>query len=137
MQTRSLVLVSSGVTFLFVSAISLFAAEPAGELGEVTSKMSMEGMPMEMPAQTARVCSAREWTEPPPGGPGDCKTSDFERNGNKISWTTTCSGPPAMTGVGEITREGDAYTGAIRFTSDEVNMTVKLNGRRLGSCTPK
>lgn len=140
MQTRSLVLSGSGATLLLIGAMSLFAAEPAGntgELWEVTSKMSMEGMPMEMPAQTMRVCSAKEWTEPPPGGPGECKTSDFKRNGNKISWTTTCSGPPAMTGVGEITRDGDAYTGAIRFSSDEANMIVKLNGRRVGSCTPK
>ena len=40
-----------------------------------------------------------------------------------------------MTGAGEITFDGtDSYTGAIKFTSDQMKMTVNLKGRKLGGC---
>ena len=60
---------------------------------------------------------------------------DFKMDGAKATWKVTCAGPPVMTGEGEITRNGaDSWSGAIRFTSPEGAMTVKLNGRRLGEC---
>ena len=82
-------------------------------------------------------CSPKVWTEPP-GGADErrkCSNSDFALNGDKATWKVTCAGPPAMTGDGEITRESaDSWSGAIRFTSSEGAMTVKLGGRRLGDC---
>jgi hypothetical protein len=137
MHARSSVLAGSAWTLFLIGTMSLLAAEPAGDLWEVSTKMSMEGMPMEMPAQTSKVCSAREWTEPPGGRP-DCRSTDFKRTGNKVTWKAVCSGPPPMTGEGEIIRDSDStYTGSIRFNSPEGNMTIRLNGRRLGACTPK
>jgi hypothetical protein len=138
-------------TFLLLSSIPVRAAEtppaaaapPAaeaketGELWEVTSQMSMEGMPISLPAQTRRVCAPKEWKEPP--GATDerqkCRTSDFKKEGPKASWKVRCAGPPEMTGDGEITRDGaDSYSGAIKFASSDANMTVKLSGRRVGAC---
>ena len=143
MRTRSSVVAGSASTlFLFVT-MTLLAAAPAGETGDlwdVTAKMSIEGMPMEMPARTSQVCSAKVWTEPPPGDPGrgQCTRTDFRQDGNKVTWKVSCSGPPASTGIGEITRDGDsAYTGSIRFSSSDGNMTIRLTGRRVGGCTPK
>jgi hypothetical protein len=140
MRMHSSVVAGSASTLLLFITMSLLAAEPAGETGdlwEVTTKMSIEGMPMEMPARTSRNCSARVWTAPPSGGPGQCSDTEFRQDGNKVTWKTSCSGPPASTGIGEITRDGDSYTGLIRFTSAEGNMTIRLNGRRVGACTPK
>jgi len=111
-----------------------------GDLWEVTSKMSMEGMPMEMPANKTKVCAPKVWQEPP-GGADErrkCTNSDFEMEGEKATWKVACEGPPAMTGEGEIIMKGtDAWVGAIQFTSEEGNMTIKLSGSRLEDCTPK
>lgn len=131
-------------TFVFLGSIPVQAAEqPAadakesGDLWEVTSQMSMEGMPTALPAQTHKVCAPKEWKEAP-GGMDErqkCRTSDFKMTGPKATWKITCAGPPAMNGDGEITRNGsDAYSGAIKFTSSDGSMTVKLTGRRVGTC---
>ena len=133
------------VTLLGLSTIALLAiaAEPAapakemGDLWEVTSQMSIEGMPMALPAQKLKVCSPKDWTEPPV--PADerrkCTTSDFQKEPDKVTWKTVCAGPPEMKGEGEITRSGaDAYEGSIKFTSEEASMTTRLNGKLLGTC---
>ena len=126
---------------LFVSPWSLAASgadTPAatGNLWEVTSQMSMAGMPMGMPAQKLKVCSAKEWTQPPAGGQDQgCTTSDFVRDGNRVTWKTVCEEPMAMTGTGEIIFDGDdAYSGEIRYASEEGDMVMKLNGHRVGDC---
>ena len=115
------------------------AAGGTGDLWEVTSKLSMEGLPMEMPAQTMKVCAAKEWKEPP--APADeqrkCKNSDFKLVGSKATWKVHCDGPPVSDGEGEITRSGaDAYTGQLKFTTEDGAMTMKLSGKRLGACEP-
>jgi len=130
-------------TLLLATSVSGLAAPdtpPAagtGELWEVTSQMSMEGMPMAMPAQTRKVCSPKDWKEPP--APADeqhkCQNSDFKSTGATVNWKVVCAGPPAMTGDGEITREGaDAYTGQIKFASSEGTMKIKLGGKKIGPC---
>ena len=108
-----------------------------GESWEVTSQMSMEAMPMAMPAQTQRVGAPIDWNEPPGGtrAGDECRNSDFKTLGNKSSWSVQCAGPHAMTGHGEITRTSpDAYSGFIKFNSADGAMTVTLSGRRLGAC---
>jgi hypothetical protein len=127
-----------------MSALSAGAADatpPAGahapgDLWEVTSQMSMEGMEMGMPSQTRKVCAAKTWNAPP--APANeqqkCRNTDFKVEGPKATWKTTCENPP-MTGVGEITKEGaSAFAGSIKFASGTGNMKITLNGRRLGDC---
>jgi len=127
------------VAALFLLALlPVLAAEiPAkGDLWEVTSKMSMEGLPMEMPVQTAKVCAAKGWTRPPVGDNEHqkCTRSEYITTDNKVTWTESCKSPP-MTGKGEITRQGnDAYTGTIVYASAQGNMTIKLSGRKIGGC---
>ncbi|MGH8253091.1 MAG: DUF3617 domain-containing protein [Steroidobacteraceae bacterium] len=108
-----------------------------GDLWQVTSKMSMEGMPMEMPAQTLKVCATKE-LKSPPSNPDDrmhCTNTNFQRTGNKATWQTVCQGPPAMNGVGEMTFDGsDSYSGTIKYSGDQGAMTIKLSGKKLGSC---
>lgn len=123
---------------LVVSSLPAAAETAApGDMWEVTSRMSMEGMPTAFPPQKVKVCSPKVWTEPP--GTADerrkCTNSDFKLDGAKATWKVTCAGPPAMTGDGEITRDGEnAWSGAIRFSSKEGVMTVSLTGVRLGDC---
>jgi hypothetical protein len=111
-------------------------APKPGDLWEVTSQMSMEGMEMALPAQTIKVCAAKTWNAPP--APANeqqkCRNSDFKVEGSKATWKTICETPP-MTGVGEITKDGaSAFSGSIKFNSEAGNMKITLNGRRLGDC---
>ena len=110
----------------------------AGEAWQVTSKMSMAGVPIQMPSQTHRVCSKPN--EAPAENPDpNCRNSAFARSGNKLSWTVECTGEHPMTGHGEIVYDGsDAYTGNIRFESADGVMTLQLTGKRVGTCqTPR
>jgi len=111
------------------------ADDPPGVLWQTTSQMVMEGMPMAMPPTTLKICTAKEWTAPPPGGDQTCVNSNFTRVGNKATWTMQCSGDMPMTGTGEITYEGtDSYTGAINATAEGMTMTIKLSGKKIGTC---
>lgn len=136
-STAALLFLASVVLARIVGAPPAAAADEKGDLWEVTSQMSMEGMPMAMPAHTARSCAPKEWTAPPGGADErhECTSSDFKTEGSKVSWKVVCTGAMPMTGVGEITRDGaDAYVGTIKFNSAEANMVTKLTGRRVGDC---
>ena len=113
------------------------AAEPPGDLWQVSNKMSMEGMPFDMPAQNMKVCAARDAQEPP-GAANDergCTNSNMNRVGDTVTFTSTCTGPPSMTGTGEIIFEGtDAYTGTIKYVTSDGAMTIKLTGKKIGDC---
>jgi hypothetical protein len=125
----------AAVFLMLVLAPAPSHGEQAGALWESTSEMSMEGMPMKMPAQTVKICAAKEWTRPPAGGDRNCTNSDFKKVGSKATWTVRCTGEVPMTGAGEMTFAGnDSYTGSVKFTGGEMPMTVKLNGRKIGGC---
>ena len=140
MKVRRHYIVAASLLVLGTTVAASADAPPAGtpgDLWEVTTQMSMEGMPMAMPAQTTKYCSPKEWKEPPapPDEQHKCKNTDFKVSGATASWKVICAGPPAMTGDGEITRDGaNAYTGQIKFASTEGTMKIKLGGRRLGDC---
>jgi hypothetical protein len=122
------------VTMLAVSAMAAFA-DANGDLWEVTSQMTMEGMPagMGMPAQTRRVCTAHEWTKPPVSQDDrGCKASDFSSTPTKTTWKVSC---PDVNGTAEITRTSpDAYTGWMKMTMAQGTMTMNLTGKRVGDC---
>lgn len=135
-DTRYLLL--TRITLAAVAALvaPALAQTPKGDLWETTSQMSMEGAPIKLPANTVKMCSAKEWKEPP--GAADkqrnCKTSNMKTVGNKVTWDTQCTGP-TMTGTGELIREGtDAYSGTIKFSSAQGNMTIALKGKKVGEC---
>jgi hypothetical protein len=125
---------AAGSAFLTVGlGVVAGAQAPKGDLWETTSQMAMAGMPMAMPARTVKVCSAKDWKEPP-GGQKNCKNTNMKIVGSKVTWDVACTGP-TMNGHGEITRDGDgAYAGTIAFTSDQGNMTIKLTGKKIGDC---
>jgi len=125
---------AAALVFLLALAPAL-AADPPGVLWETTSQVAMAGMPMQMPSQTQKVCAAKTWTKPPPGGDKSCVASDYKMVGSKMTWKMQCSGQTPMQGTGEINFEGsDAYTGAIQATSQGMNMTIKLAGKKVGTC---
>jgi hypothetical protein len=112
-------------------------AQAPGDLWQVTTKMSMPGMPMNMPPQTSQSCSTKEWTTPPGGTRDGCTNSEFVVHGATATWNVMCTGQQSMTGHGEVTRSGDAFKGTIKFMGDGFAMTIDLEGKRVGDCTPK
>jgi uncharacterized protein DUF3617 len=136
MNRISCCLLAATLVVLTSTLVVRAIADDKGELWETTSQMSMEGMPMQLPATTLKVCSVKEWKEPP--GAADkqrnCKNLNMKTVGTKVTWDVQCTGP-AMTGVGEITRNGtDSYTGSIKFTSAQGNMNIRLAGHKIGDC---
>ncbi len=110
------------------------AEEPPGILWDTTSQPVMEGMPMQLPMQRLKLCAPRVWTRPPEGN-RDCVNSNFHLVGNKATWTSVCTGNMPMTGVGEMTFGADgSYVGFVKFMSDQMNMTVNLTGKKIGTC---
>lgn len=114
-------------------------APTAGVAWEVTSQLTMEGMPLSPPAQTQKVCAPVTWTKPP-GTDNDergCVNSNFERLDNTVTWTSSCTGPPEMAGLGEIVFEDEtaqAYNGRIEYASDDGHVVIILGGRVVGTC---
>lgn len=140
MSSRSAIRFAGSALVLLGLLPPLAAQTPAkGDLWETTSQssMTMGGMSMPMPPQTQRVCAARTWSRPPVGSNKDmnCTNSDFAIAGQKVTWTSVCTGQMAMTGKGEITRQGaDAYTGTLKYAFAEGGMTVAISGKKVGEC---
>ena len=135
MITASTARLAAAASLVLLPIAPARAADPPGVLWETTSQVAMPGMPMQMPSQMQKVCSAKTWTKPPPGGDKSCVASDYKMVGNKATWKMQCSGQMPMQGTGEMTFEGpDRYSGAIRATSQGTDMTIKLAGKKIGTC---
>lgn len=118
-----------------LALVPVRAADPPGDLWQMTSQMEMVGMPMAMPPNKVKICTAREWTQPPPGGDKSCVNSNFQRTGNKATWDMTCSGDMPMTGTGEMTFDAAGnYTGSINATAEGMTIKINLSGTKIGTC---
>ena len=141
MSLRSAIRIAASALVL-LGLLPELAAQPSaarGDLWETTSQssMTMGGMSMPMPPQTHKVCAAKTWTRPPVGSNRDmnCTNSDFAVAGQKVTWTSVCTGQMTMTGKGEIVRLGaDAYTGTVKYAFAEGGMTVAISGKKVGEC---
>jgi hypothetical protein len=110
---------------------------------EVSVKMEMPGMPMEMPPMKMTQCVTREQLKDPQSalpkgfedGDSDCKISDYKLSGSSASWRMTCTKPHAMTGTGEIAYAGDSsYKGKIAMDMNGAKMNMAFDAKRLGDC---
>lgn len=135
MNTALTARLAAASSLILLGLAPAHATDPPGIQWETTSQMVMTGLPFSPPPTKLKICTPAVWTAPPPGGDPTCVNSDFQRVGNKVTWTTQCSGRMAMTGTGEITFDGeDSYTGAINATAEGRNMTINLSGKKIGTC---
>jgi len=127
---------AAAVSLMFMVLAPSRADDPPGVLWQTTSQMVMEGMPFSPPPNTVKFCAARESSRPPPPPPGQtCTQTNVQRIGNKVSWDQQCTGEMDMTGHGEITYDSaDSYSGAVKFNSDGMTMTINLSGKKIGTC---
>lgn len=110
-------------------------------LWEITVKMEMEGMPMEMPAQTIRQCVKKE--DPVPkisesgkGSDKDCKFTSKQIKGDSVSWKAECRDKEGVTTmIGRITYRGTTFDGIQEIREDgELIMKSKVSGKWIGQC---
>lgn len=138
------ILIAAAVTFLGAPAAAPQTPRSPMREGrwEITVHMDMPGMPMKLPPQKVVQCITKKQLEDPggavPGGPAGgtnpCKVTDHKVDGNKITWSMTCAEPQPMTGTGEIRVEGDTYTGSMKMTGPQGQMSMKYDAKRLGDC---
>jgi hypothetical protein len=120
------------------TASSPARAQGQDDLWEVTSKMEMPGMPMAMPAQVNRVCSAKNRRDEDfVPKQGDCRMIDSKRSGNVLTYRMDCSGEHASTVDGTITFGNNAYDGRMHMVMKGSNgaLDMTFSGRRVGDCT--
>jgi hypothetical protein len=136
------------------AAVSLFAlassahGQVKGDLWELTVRMQMAGVPMEMPARTTRTCMDKNARDeafvPQKGGEGECRMVDQNRAGNVWRYRMECTGKDKDTVVaeGEVTYAPDrsSYDGKMHMTGGSrggqgFEMTQTYTGRRVGDCT--
>jgi hypothetical protein len=108
---------------------------------EVSMKMSMPGMNMEMPPMKQTQCITADMLKDPqasvPKGPsaGDCKVSDYRFTASTATYKMVCTKPTPMTAVGEMKYTGtDAYVGMISIDSSGQKMTMTYDAKRVGDC---
>jgi len=117
-------------------------AQGTDDLFEVTVRMEIPGMGMQMPATTQRSCVKKGASDAAAVPHQDnCAVTDARRTGNKLTFAIACTGRDAMSGTGEFTYAGEGYQGTIRFNArmegHDMQMTQSIAGRRVGSCTAR
>lgn len=105
-------------------------------LWEITTKMEMPGMPMEMPAVTFTQCLTSRNNVPRSAEQNqDCAIKSSQVRGNTVSWEMQCVNNGETTnGSGKITYNGNTFTGGMTIETDGMRMTQHMSGRRIGEC---
>ncbi len=108
---------------------------------QITSEISMKGIPMKMPAMSHEQCLTKKDMIPQNGqkDQGECTISDQKTSGDSVSWKVTCKNANVeSTSDGTITYKGDTFNGIINMTMSGGPMTMTgtttITGKYLGSC---
>jgi hypothetical protein len=128
-------------TFAMVSLpVAALAADGIHEgMWEITSKMEMPGMPMEMPPTVVKHCYTKEDASDQKkviSRDKECTVTDFKSTGNKVSWQMKCTGKHPGSYSGETEFSGDSYVSTMKMESGKGNaMVIKATGKRIGNCS--
>lgn len=102
-------------------------------------QMEMPNMPVTIPPITTEICLTEEdLKDPQKSVPNDpkskCTVSDVKIDGKTVTWNIDCP-KQNMKGNGEVTYGDDKYTGWLKMTVNDQEMTTKYSGKWLGTCT--
>ena len=127
------------VILLAIFSISFAGSVPDIKEGEweITTKMNIPAMGMEMPPMKHTQCLTKKNLIPQKSQSGqECKISQTKVTGNTVTWTMQCSGGHGgeMKGSGEITYSGNSFKGKIELKGTQPNSgtTSHLSGQRIG-----
>jgi len=120
---------------------SLAVAEPNIKEGkwEISMKMEMPGMPMEMPPFIHTQCLTSKDFLPENSGQQqsqDCEAVDVKTSGDTVTWSTKCKGENGpVSGTGTVTYKGKTFTGTMKVQQGGMEMTTRMNGKYIGKCS--
>jgi hypothetical protein len=124
-----------------VTSVSFAGSELNMQEGkwEITTKMEIPSMPMDMPPMKHTQCLLKKDIVPQSSQAGqECTISQTKVTGNTVTWVMQCSGGPGgdTKGNGTITYNGSSMKGTIKMKDAQSNMemTSHLTGRRIGEC---
>ncbi|MRR56114.1 MAG: DUF3617 family protein [Deltaproteobacteria bacterium] len=125
------------LSVLLVPAVT-FAADTIREgLWEITTQMEMPEMPMKMPPTVMKHCYTKKDVSDQKNiisRDKNCVVSDLKTSSNKVSWKMKCTGENAATMTGETVFSNDSYSSVMKMNSHGQKMTMKVKGKRLGTC---
>ena len=127
----------TALALLLVPAVTLAADTIREGLWEVTTQMEMPGMPMKMPATVMKHCYTKNDVSDQKkiiSRDKNCVVTDLKTSSNKVSWKMKCTGENAATMTGETVFGNDSYTSVMKMNSHGQKMTMKVKGKRLGTC---
>ncbi len=120
------------------AVVSGTAFAQSGELWEMTSQMSMPGMPAGMiPAQTTQVCQSEKFDKPPQQEEkSKCTISNLRQSPNRVTYDIKCEGNPPTTGNADYAFEANRtrVKGTMRMVTKEGEMLMQMSGRKVGAC---
>lgn len=122
---------------LLVPAVSLAADSIREGLWEITTQMEMPGMPMKMPPTVMKHCYTKNDVSDQKNiisRDKNCVVTDLKTSANKVSWKMKCTGENAATMTGETVFGNESYTSVMKMNSHGQKMTMKVKGKRLGTC---
>lgn len=127
------------IAVVSMPALVMAAGGMRDGMWEITSKMEMPGMPMEMPATVVKHCYTKEEVKDQKkaiASDKDCTVSNLETSGDKATWQMKCTGQHAGTFSGETVFSGDSYDSTMKMNSDGKgrSMTMKIKAKRIGNC---
>ncbi len=132
--TILLIVITFSTTFSFAADVNMKPGK-----WEISTKVEMTGMAMEMPPMTHTQCITKEDLVPQNKdykGDDQCKVKSTKIKGNTVSWEIECTGEQGKTtGNGEITYSGTTFKGETLLKMPQ-NMTMKsiMTGKRVGEC---
>jgi len=106
---------------------------------EITTKMEIAAMQMDMPPMKNTTCLTKKDFVPKNSQPGqECKIDQPKATGDTVTWTMHCSGGHGgdMKGTGKVSYSGTTMKGTIKMTNFQSNseVTMHLTGHRIGEC---
>ena len=103
---------------------------------QISSKMEMPGMPMQIPPQTFSHCLTKKDMVPRQEKPDQsCKMVKNSVKGSTVSWLMECNTPQGPSTIdGKVTYKGDSFDGLIKIRQAGMEMTQRLSGKWVGQC---
>lgn len=115
---------------------------------EISTKMKMSGMPMQIPPTSVRICINKQdiaegrKTVPQqssPDGKNKCDMVNHSVSGNTVNYKMVCTGEQKMTMTGSITYSGTSYAGKSKMEMSggpqgNMQMEHEYAARRIGEC---
>lgn len=104
---------------------------------EITTRMEMPGIPVQIPPMTFSQCITQKDLVPQNEQPdSECTVTHNQIDGNTVVWSVVCKGEEGETrGDGRITYHGDRFEGSMKMSMPEgMSMTNHMSGKRIGPC---